>query len=176
MSPPHDEPAGHRDPAAADREALQQLAATVADVCGWFRSHDDLGFAVNADWTARDALVHVVFWHESFARNVADLAAGTKPRPLKGTYAQLGKRAAEESEGCRVSELLARLERAQGAIEHSVFDPNVTLIPYKVGSRPYTPSEHIRVVDDHVRGHLDRIEAAHHAWATGVPTTESGGS
>jgi len=160
----------------ADREALERLGATVADACAWFRAHENVEFAVNTVWTARDALVHVLFWHESFARNVGDLAAGVTPRPLKGTYAELGQRAAQESQGCSVSELLARLEHAQRAIEQSVFDPNVTLIPYKVGSRPYTPSEHIRVVDDHVRGHLDRIEAAYRAQGAGVPTTESGGS
>lgn len=161
--------------AADDHEALARLGATVASVCGWYRTHEDVEFPVNTAWTARDALVHVVFWHESFARNVADLAVGIKPRPLKGTYAELGKRAAEEYHACPVSELLARLERAQRVIEQSVFHPNVTLIPYKVGSRPYAPLEHIRVVDDHVRGHLDRIETAYRtnrAGGAGTPEVE----
>lgn len=164
----------HQIPNEADREVLENLSATVADVRAWFGSHDDLGFAVNTEWTARDVLVHVAFWHESFARNVADLAAGIKPRPLKGTYSELGKRAAEEYRTCPVSELLDRLERAQRVIEQSVFDPKVTLIPYKVGSRPYAPCEHTRIVEDHVRGHLGRLEAAYRANRAGGAGTPEG--
>jgi len=103
-----------------------------------------------------------VFWHESFARNVGDLASGRKPKPLKGTYAELSARATEENRDSTIEELLGRLASAQRTIEQSVFSPGVGLIPYKVGSRPYSAEEHLGVVNDHVAGHLSKVETA---WA-----------
>jgi hypothetical protein len=75
----------------------------------------------------------------------------------------LGRRAAHEAEGCSIEDLVTRLTCAQSMIEKSVFDPRVILIPYRAGSRPYTPAEHLGVVNDHVGDHLARVEAAYAA-------------
>ncbi len=147
---------------------LEQLHTTVARVIDFYRTleianvPDAAGFSVGAVWTARDALVHIVFWHESFARNVDDLADGRAPTPLKGTYAQLSARAAEENRDVTTAELLGRLESAQRTIEQSVLSPQVRLIPYKVGSRSYLAPEHLRVVNEHVSGHFRKVETG---WA-----------
>lgn len=136
---------------------LTKLGATVAEVHGFYAKLDDASFLANTSWTARDILVHIVFWHESFARNVTDLANGVKPKPLKGTYAQLGRRSAEAFAGCSIEELLARLTDAQKAIEASILNPRISLIPYKVGSRSYSPKEHLSIVNDHLRDHLNKL-------------------
>jgi hypothetical protein len=52
------------------------------------------------------------------------------------------------------------LAAAQETIEESIFDPKVVSIPYKVGSRPYAPAEHLSVVNDHVAGHLSQVRMA----------------
>ncbi len=143
---------------ADECELLQRLGDTVGQVIGFFEGIGDAGFLVNSSWTARDALVHVVFWHESFARNVSALACGDKPVPLKGTYAQLAQRAGDEAAGQTIHQLLERLAQAQRAIEDSILDPRVVLIPYKAGSRPYTPAEHLSVVNEHVAEHLRTIK------------------
>jgi hypothetical protein len=132
-------------------------------VVSFYRSVGDVSLLVNSAWTARDVLVHLVFWHESFARNVDDLAHGLRPTPLRGTYAELGRRAAEEAEGRSIEELLTRLMAAQRGIEESIFDPRVTSIPYKVGSRPYSPAEHLSIVNEHVGNHLSKVESVYAA-------------
>lgn len=144
-----------------ERELLGRLSLTVERTVEFYRGVDDTAVLVNSTWTARDALVHVVFWHESFARNVGDLARGVKPTPLKGTYAELGRRASKEAEGCTIEELLSRLMSAQRIIEEAIVSPLVISIPYKVGSRPYTPAEHLGIVNDHVGGHLAKVESAY---------------
>ena len=146
-----------------DRELLGRLSETIERVVQFYQSIGDIAVLVNATWTARDTLVHVVFWHESFARNVGNLARGVKPTPLKGTYPELGRRATAEAEGCSTEELLTRLTDAQRAIEESIFDSRVTSIPYKVGSRPYSPSEHLSIVNEHVGDHLSKVESAYAA-------------
>jgi hypothetical protein len=142
------------------RKLLQRLDDTVAQAIELYRHVGDSDVLVNESWTARDALVHIVFWHESFARNVADLAAGTTPRPLKGSYAELGRRAAKDAEGVSIDVLLARLTRAQGDVAGAILDARVVSIPYKVGSRPYGPDEHLSIVNEHVEGHLAKVRKA----------------
>ncbi len=171
-------------PAERPERSLGQLHETVERVIAFYRSlgsggaHSDPGgspeadFSVSSAWTARDALVHVVFWHESFARNVGDLAGARAPRPLKGTYARLSERASEENRDSTVEELLGRLASAQRTIEQSVFNPAVGLIPYKVGSRPYSATEHLSVVSEHVSGHLKKVEAAWDALGPEGATVE----
>jgi hypothetical protein len=151
-----------------DRELLGRLSRTVDRLVDFYRSVGDVSVMVNSRWTARDALVHVVFWHESFARNVSDLARGVRPVPHKGTYAELGRRAADEAEGCSIEDLVTRLTCAQSVIETTILDLGVTSIPYKAGSRPYTPAEHLSVVNDHVGDHLAKVEAAYAARSRSV--------
>lgn len=147
-----------------DRELLARLGRTVERLVVFYRGVGDAAVLVNSTWTARDALVHVVFWHESFARNVRDVACGMKPAPLKGSYAELDRRAAAEAEGQSTEGLLTRLICAQRVIEESILDPRVVSIPYKVGSRQYSPGEHLSVVDEHISGHLAKVESAYAAW------------
>jgi hypothetical protein len=153
---------------ADDRELLERLGRTVERLVDFYRRVGGATVPVNAKWTARDALVHVVFWHESFARNVGDLARGVKPAPLKGTYAELGRRAATEAEGRSIEELLTRLMSAQSVIEESILDPRVVSIPYKIGSRPYSPAEHLSIVNEHVGGHLSKVESAYALHESGT--------
>ena len=144
-----------------DRELLERLGSTVVAMVCFYQSVDDTSLLVGSAWSARDVLVHVVFWHESFARNVSDLARSIKPKPLKGTYAELGRRSLDESSDCSVEDLLPRLLNAQHSIEESIFNPRVDLIPYKVGSRSYAPAEHLSIVDDHVNDHLKKVRSAY---------------
>lgn len=144
-----------------------QLELAVAEWVDLYRSLGDTSFLASTSWTARDVLVHIVFWHESFARNVSDLANGVKPKPLKGTYAQLGQRGAEAFADFSIDELLGRLSDAQKTIGDSICNPRVTLIPYKVGSRSYAPAEHLSVVTDHIRDHLKKLRNAAAAAAGG---------
>jgi len=155
-----------------DRESLRRLGKTVDEVVEFYRGIGDASVLVNTTWTARDVLVHLVFWHESFARNVRDLAGGVKPTPLKGTYAQLGRQAAAEARGLCVEELLVRLAAAQGVVERCVFEPGVVSIPYKVGSRPYGPAEHLSVVNEHVAAHLGKVRLAYAVQAASFPRVD----
>jgi hypothetical protein len=139
------------------RELLVQLEAIVAELGDFYLRLDDTSFLANASWTARDVLVHIVFWHQSFARNVSDLANSVKPKPLKGTYAELGQRSAEAFADFSIDELLGRLSDAQKTIGSSISNPRITLIPYKVGSRSYAPAEHLSVVTDHICDHLKKL-------------------
>lgn len=105
-------------------------------------------------WSAKDVLAHLTFWHESFARNVGDLAHGRQPNPLKGRLSDLNQGGVEAMAHLSLIEVLARFEAAHVILQAHILDPALTLIPYRKGSREYTAEEHLDLVNDHINFHL----------------------
>lgn len=48
-------------------------------------------------WSVKKTMAHIMVWHESFSRNVRDLAEGVAPSPLRGTYREINERCFRES-------------------------------------------------------------------------------
>jgi hypothetical protein len=140
--------------------SLASLEAAVGRLVAAARALPDADAPVTGEWPGRMVIAHVAFWHESFARNVADLAAGRRPSPLRGTYAELEERARAELAHLDMEVLLARVEAAQGVIARDIGAPGIALIPYRRGSRPYAPAEHLEVTADHVARHAGELELA----------------
>lgn len=136
--------------------ALDAAVARLTDAARALRDPDALA---TGEWSARMVVAHVTFWHESFARNVADLAAGRRPRPLRGTLLELGERARSELGHLEVEALLERLVAANAVIHRDIDAPGIDRIPYRQG-RHYTPADHLQVTASHVDHHASELEAA----------------
>jgi len=136
--------------AELDAAVERLLAAAAASV-----SDDGL---VDGSWTARDVVGHVTFWHESFARNVDDLVHARRPTPLRGRLSDLNERGVAEARTLPLDKTVDRLRAAHATIHASILSPSLGLIPYRVGSRSYTPDEHLAVVRDHIRVHARSLE------------------
>lgn len=132
--------------------AVERLLAATAGV-----SEDVL---VDGSWAVRDVVAHVTFWHESFARNVDDLVHARRPTPLRGRLADLNERGVAEASSVPLDTIVDRFRAAHATIRASIVSPTLGLIPYRVGSRSYTPIEHLQVVRDHIRGHARSLERA----------------
>ena len=59
-----------------------------------------------------------------------------------------------------VEEIIQRLETAHKIIQENILNPKLVLIPYKKGSRDYTPEEHLDIVNGHNKEHLSGIRKA----------------
>lgn len=139
---------------------LKQLDETISRLFIAYRGIKNPESILFGEWTAKDILGHIVFWHESFARNVCDIASGVKPRPLKGKLSDLNQKSVEEMRLYSIETLISRLEAAHRAIQKNILNPRLEQIPYRKGSRDYTPEEHLETVNRHIRGHLKAIEKA----------------
>lgn len=137
---------------------LDELNQAVGQLIAICRQLPNLDAAVYAGWTAKDTLGHVTFWHESFARNVSDLAHDRQPAPLKGKLSDLNQQGVEEMRPCSLEEVIGRLETAQCIIRANILNPKLILIPYRKGSRDYMPEEHLGIVVDHIRAHVKAIQ------------------
>jgi hypothetical protein len=145
----------------ASRETqLKQLNETISCLLHIYRNLVDLEIMIYEMWTAKDVLGHITFWHESFARNVSDLVHDVKPTPLKGRYIELNQGGVDEMRKHSLDVVIARFLAAHEVIRENIQDPRLALIPYKKGSRDYTPEEHLAIVKEHIQSHLkDIIEA-----------------
>jgi hypothetical protein len=144
------------------REALlQQLNETIAQLRAFYQTMTDPDRMVSEEWTAKDVLAHLTFWHESFARNVNDLVHGVKPTPLKGKFIDLNQRGVDEMRPLTLEQVLERFSAAHGIIQANILNPRLTLIPYKKGSRDYSPEEHLEIVIGHLQMHLKAVKAAY---------------
>lgn len=137
---------------------LKQLDETILQFSDIYKNMANPESYMVEAWTAKDVLGHILFWHESFARNVRDLVNDIKPTPLKGKYSDLNQRCFEEMRPRTVEELIKRLETAHTVIQENILNPKIEFIPYKKGSRSYTPEEHLDIVNEHIKEHLSSIK------------------
>lgn len=137
---------------------LNQLKKELKDFINLFVQGYDYTLMVYQFWNAKNILGHVTFWHQSFAKNVSDLDNNKIPYPLQGNLSEVNKLNVESTNAVTITELINRLNRAQNTIELYVFDEKIELIPYKKGSRAYSPDEHIQIMTNHIRKHLTDLK------------------
>lgn len=137
--------------------SLQSLERKVAELIEFFQQDKGYGQLVYPEWTAKDILGHITFWHESFARNLRDIAEGRKVNPLRGSLAEVNVTSVESTRTVSIEDLCQRLRAAQQVIAEHILDTNIEKIPYKVGSKDYAPLEHLEVVISHIQKHLQDI-------------------
>jgi len=114
---------------------LNQLKQALKEFIDFFERGYDYSIMIYKLWNAKNILGHVTFWHESFARNIADLANERIPQPLKGKLSEVNKLSVESTNCVPIADLITRLQRAQNTIEEFIYDDKIEMIPYKKGSR-----------------------------------------
>lgn len=139
---------------------INELDNTVRSFLAFCKQDSDFDNIFIGDWTAKQVIMHVTFWHESFARNVRDLAMEIKPIVLRGTYAVLNARAFEEMAQLGIPDICDRLRGAQETIQRYILNPKLGMIPYKARSRDYSPEEHLVIVHLHIQDHLKDLKLA----------------
>jgi hypothetical protein len=147
-----------RSPRDVSPDRVARLDAVIEQLLGVFSAIPSPDEAVDDHWTARDVIGHLAFWHESFARNVDDLANGRVPTPLRGRMADLNDQGVAEMRTLPVEEVVRRLLAAQATVRAGIFTPRLGVIPYRIGSPLYTADEHLDVVRDHVVAHLRGLD------------------
>lgn len=154
-------PDSARHTALVERAALlADLEAAVERLLAAGAAHRSPDLSLGDAWTVRDVVGHLAFWHESFARNVDDLVHGRQPSPLRGRLADLNDRGVAEMRALPFGQVIGRLRAAQATIAAEILSPELGLVPYRVGSRAYSPADHLEIVRDHVIAHARQIERA----------------
>lgn len=143
------------------KQLLKNLNDTVKNFVKTYNGFSNFHFPIDSQRTAKDVLMHIVFWHESFSRNTFDMRVNNAPNPLKGSYAALTDQCKSELSNVSVKNLILRFDAAHKVIQKNILSDKIVRIPYRVGSRDYTPEEHLDVVNRHVSEHLKEVQVAY---------------
>ncbi len=140
------------------RNSLKSLNRTVEELIYFFSQDFDFTKRINTHWNAKDILGHLVFWQESFERNLRCVATGVEPKVLKGKLSEVNKQSVDSTRDVDIDMLISRLKKAQSSIQKNILNTSVFLIPYKKGSRDYSRLEHLKIVDAHIKKHLKQLK------------------
>ena len=109
------------------------------------------------EWTVKDVLRHIVFWHEYYAQQYASLASGKKPfiftskggstRNQKGVDALKSK---------SKEELAKRLYKAQKSLGRSIVVKKVPGMDY-TDKRYYETDEFLVTIIRHIKNHTIQV-------------------
>ena len=178
--------ASHREgplPAAGAAQvgaALADLSTAVERLQALYASLPDASLAHRdgPEWGPREALIHLVFWHEQYAAAPAARAAGggaapvapalkewdapgagREPALVRGTFKEWNARAVERERDVPVPALLARLAGAHARFGDAArgADALSWRMSFREGSKPWPFAEALRLIASHIRLHDGRV-------------------
>ena len=112
------------------------------------------------EWTVKDVLCHIVFWHENYAANYKALAEGKEPPLLDGPGYKLNTQGVASLRRLPIKKLIAKLREANRALYISVVQKRVPRITYKKNGRVYKTADFLELVARHVRTHTIQARRA----------------
>ena len=117
-----------------------------------------LGDMATEEWTVKDVLGHITFWHQYYAQQYESLARGEDP------YYHLslaGKNEEGRKKMQRVSkkELVRELLKANDSLGVSILDKKVPMMRY-MARRTYSTEEFLDVVISHIQRHTRQVRRA----------------
>lgn len=112
------------------------------------------------EWTVKEVLCHLVFWHENYAANYQALANGTKPPILDGPGYKLNPDGVASLKKYSVDRLSKRLRAAQNSLYTSIVEKKVPQMTYKKDGRVYKTEEFLRLIARHVHTHTVQVRRA----------------
>lgn len=111
-------------------------------------------------WSVKDVIAHVVSWQEYYARVTGALVKGDVPDLFKGSLGETNEQGVKQYRKFSRKQLLDKLNQATKSLIRNLKQLKVKEIPYRRGSRDYSPEEYIDVISSHIQSHTDQIQAA----------------
>lgn len=140
------------------QDGPQRLTASVEAFCGTIGKLPARAF-LEKPWGPRQVLAHLVFWHETYVRQVEAGLAGIGWLFPEGTLKELNARAVASLSGVGVPTMLARFRTANSRLCRLAADPRSAgaRVQLKRDTKSWPLSEFILEVEAHVRRHGEEI-------------------
>ncbi|MBE2220462.1 MAG: hypothetical protein IAF02_02925 [Anaerolineae bacterium] len=112
--------------------------------------------------TSREMLSHLVFWHREYVAITEALVNGRSPHLRQSTFIALNARSVREFQRLSMAQLCQDFLKYQQALRDNLcqlYDWEIEF-PVKKGCRWATVPERLQIIQEHVDGHLARLERA----------------
>lgn len=111
------------------------------------------------EWTVKDELCHIVFWHENYAANYDALAKHIEP-PLPEGMSTINMRGVSSLRKYSIKELVHRLKKANASLYTSIVKKEVPEMTYSKGGRTYTTQYFLEMITRHISTHTKHVKRA----------------
>jgi hypothetical protein len=111
------------------------------------------------EWTVKDELCHIVFWHENYAANYQALAERRDP-PLPEGMSTINIAGVLSLRKNSMKMLFERLQKAHKSLYTSIVIKKVPQMTYSRGGRVYSTPEFLDVIARHLLTHAKQVKRA----------------
>lgn len=109
------------------------------------------------EWTVKDELCHIVFWHENYAANYEALARKENP-PLPQDMSTINIAGVLSLKGYSTKELIKRLRDTNKSLYNCIVVKEIPRMTYSKGGRVYESSEFLKMITRHINTHARQID------------------
>jgi hypothetical protein len=143
-------------------EDLARLTAAVDSFCQMIDQLPARAF-LEKPWGPRQVLSHLVFWHESYVRQIEARQSGKGWLLPEGNFKELNAQAVASLAAVSVPTLLARFRAANTRLCRLAGQPGAAsaYIQLKVDSKAWPLDEFLVKVEAHIRGHGEDLRKSH---------------
>jgi hypothetical protein len=111
------------------------------------------------DWTVKDELCHITFWHENYAANYKALAEHIDP-PLPEGMSTINMAGVMSLRKFSIKELIKRLRKANKSLYTSIVVSKVPRMTYSKGGRTYESQDFLEMIAHHILTHTKQVRMA----------------
>jgi hypothetical protein len=143
-------------------EDLARLTATVEGFCLLIDRLPGRAL-LEKPWGPRQVLSHLVFWHETYVRQIEARLAGKGWLLPEGTFNQLNADAVASLATVGAPTLLARFRAANTRLCRIAMQPTAASVhvQLKVDSKAWPLDKFLVMVEAHIRRHGDELRKSH---------------
>lgn len=111
------------------------------------------------EWTVKDELCHITFWHENYAANYKALAEAKDP-PLPEGMSTINIAGVLYLRKYPIKELINRLRKANRSLYTSIVVKKVPRMTYSKGGHTYETSDFLNIILQHINTHIKQVKRA----------------
>jgi len=112
------------------------------------------------DWSVKDVLCHIAYWHNYYAQNYSSLASGTKPFVFKSKGGSTRNQdGVDKLKNKTRKNLISIINKAQSSLYKSIVINKVPKMTYIEGSE-YKTEDFLVMIDKHIQRHTVQVRRA----------------
>jgi uncharacterized protein DUF1706 len=146
---------------AKETPSAQQLTSAVDAFLEYFSTlpQQRLRSSTGTSWGPREVLIHLVFWHEQYARITESITRGQTPTLLQGTFKEWNAKATQLERRTTVDELLGRFKAANSRLIAIAEHRNARALSFcfREGSKSWLYDDALVAISRHIRGHIEKL-------------------
>ena len=111
------------------------------------------------EWSVKDELCHIVFWHENYAANYKALAEHKEP-PLPEGMSTINVKGVKSLRKYPIKQLISRLYEANNSLYNSIVVKKVPRMTYSKGGSTYETAYFLESISRHINTHAKQVRRA----------------